>query len=216
MIIAIDGPSAAGKGTIARALARRLGYAHLDTGALYRAVAWRLRRDNASNPTAEEAESAAKRITPEMLTRPELREEATGRLASRIAAIPGVRAALLDFQRAFAATPPGNARGAVIDGRDVGSVVSPDADVKLFVTAAEHERALRRQKELQARGADAGFETVLANLRARDAADASRDISPLVRTEDAHLLDTTNLDIEAAVEAALDIVRAQEEKARHL
>lgn len=216
MIIAIDGPSAAGKGTIARALADRLGYAHLDTGALYRAVAWLLREAGREGASAEEAAAAAARITPDVLSRPELREEATGKLASRIAAMAEVRAALLDFQRSFAARPPGNARGAVIDGRDVGSVVCPDADVKLFVTAAERERALRRQKELQARGASAGFETVLADLRARDAADSSRDVSPLVCAKDAHLLDTTNLDIEAAVEAALDIVRAQEEKARHL
>lgn len=206
MIIAIDGPAGAGKGTLGRRLAAHLGFAYLDTGALYRAAALRLLRAGGALDDAAEAARAAAGLTPVDLDDPELRAGHIGEAASRIAAMPEVRRALLEFQRRFAYRPPGGARGAILDGRDIGSVVCPDADVKLFVTADLAERARRRWRELVAAGEAVEAESVHADLAARDERDAGRAHAPLERAPDAHLLDTTDLDIEAAFAAALALV----------
>ncbi len=206
MIIAIDGPAAAGKGTLARALAHDLGFAYLETGLLYRAVGLRVTREGASPDNRDAAVAAARNLADENLDDPELRGEKAGAAASRVAAIPDVRAVLLDFQRRFAVSPPGHARGAVIDGRDIGTVVCPDADVKLFVTASARSRAGRRFRELRERGVDTTEAEVLAEIKARDARDAGRAASPMVPAADAHLLDTTNLDIDSAFRAARALI----------
>ena len=205
-MIAIDGPTAAGKGTLARRLADRLGFAYLDTGSLYRAVAARLLRDGRSPGDAAAAVAAARALGPADLAAGDLRAEATGAAASVVAALPEVRAALLDYQRDFAARPPGGRSGAVLVGRDIGTVVCPDAAVKLFVTASPEVRAARRHRELLERGEAADPAAVRADLEARDARDSARATAPLVQMPDAHLLDTSGLDIEGAVQAALDIV----------
>jgi cytidylate kinase len=206
IVIAVDGDVAAGKGTLARRLAADLGFAYLDTGTLYRAAAFRLLALGGDPDDPEAAGAAAAAITPEDLASPDLRREDIGQTASRIAALAPVRAALLDFQRDFAARPPEGARGAILDGRDIGTVVCPDAAVKLYVTASAEVRAGRRLRELQDRGETADFDTVLADLRRRDARDSERKEAPLRAAPDAHLLDTTNLDIEAAFAAAKTIV----------
>ena len=206
MIVAVDGPVAAGKGTLARRLAGHYGFDYLDTGLLYRAAALRLLRSGAGAGEPQAAE-AARGVGPAELADPALRDEATGRLASVIAAFPAVRAALLDFQRDFAARPSGG-RGAVLDGRDIGAVVCPHADVKLFVPARPEARARRRFLELQGRGAAATLAAVRADLEARDARDRGRAVAPLAPAADAHLLDTTSLDIEAAFQAACAIIAA--------
>ena len=201
MIIAVDGPAAAGKGTLARRLAAHYDLAYLDTGGLYRATALRLlRAGEAAEPGPAAAAAAA--IRPEDLVDPALRHEQTGDLASRVSALPAVRAALLQYQRDFAAEPP-TGSGAVLDGRDIGTVVCPDAEHKLFVTASAEERARRRVAELNARGeTDVDPARILAELLERDARDSERQASPLEAAADAYLLDTTNLDIDAAFEAA--------------
>ncbi|HEX6959885.1 MAG TPA: (d)CMP kinase [Ferrovibrio sp.] len=206
--IAIDGPVAAGKGTLARRLAARYGYAYLDTGSLYRAVGAKVLRQGGDPDDAAVAAGAARSLTDRDLAAPDLRSEAVGLAASKVAAIPEVRAALLDYQRRFAAQPPDGKPGAVLDGRDIGTVVCPAAPVKLFVTASDEIRARRRHRELLDRGENASFEQVLADLRRRDAQDSARNTAPLKPAPDAHLLDTSNLDIEAAVAAAVDIVAA--------
>lgn len=206
MVIAIDGPVAAGKGTLARRLAARYGYAYLDTGSLYRAVGSKVLRLGGDPADEAVAINAAETLTEMDLAAPDLRSEPVGLAASKVASIPGVRAALLDYQRRYAAQPPGGKPGAVLDGRDIGTVVCPDAPVKLFVTASDEIRAQRRYKELLDRGENATFEQVLADLRRRDAQDQARAAAPLKPAEDAHLLDTSDLDIEAAVAAAVDIV----------
>lgn len=190
--VAIDGPAAAGKGTISRAVAREFGFAHLDTGLLYRAVG-----AMGGDPVA-----AARALTPADLTREGLRSLAAGQAASRVAAIPEVRAALVDFQRRFARAEG----GAVLDGRDIGTVICPGAEVKLYVTASPEVRARRRCAEL-ADGTP--YETVLAEVRERDARDMGRADAPLRPADDAVVIDTTDLTIEAAVAAALDVVRAR-------
>ncbi|HJM50826.1 MAG TPA: (d)CMP kinase [Alphaproteobacteria bacterium] len=201
MIIAVDGPAAAGKGTLARRLAAHYDLAYLDTGGLYRATALRLlRAGEAAEPGPAAAAAAA--IRPEDLVDPALRHEQTGDLASRVSALPAVRAALLQYQRDFAAEPP-TGSGAVLDGRDIGTVVCPDAEHKLFVTASAEERARRRVAELHERGeTDVDPARILAELLERDARDSERQASPLEAAADAYLLDTTNLDIDAAFEAA--------------
>ncbi|MDA0338792.1 MAG: (d)CMP kinase [Proteobacteria bacterium] len=204
MIIAIDGPSASGKGTLARRLAAHYGYAHLDTGALYRAVALKLINIKKSLSDPTQAEQAAKHLQPKDLNDPRLREEQTGEAASRISSFPSVRAALLTYQREIANTPP----GAVLDGRDVGTVVCPDADVKLFVTASAAERARRRAAEMNHQGQSADVVQIRHEIEVRDKRDTERTVSPLKQAEDAHLLDTTNLDIEAAFEAAKTLIEA--------
>ena len=202
MIIAIDGPGAAGKGTVARRLAQHFGYAYLDTGLLYRAVAKRVL--DAGNDPADAARAAetARALAPMHLEDSQLRREEVARAAAIVAQHPDVRAALLAFQRRFAAAPPGGAPGAVIDGRDIGTVVCPDAPAKLFVTAGVDERARRRTLELQGRGEEAIYSRVLEELAARDRRDSERAIAPLAAAKDAHVLDTTELDADAAFAAA--------------
>jgi len=213
VIVAIDGPAAAGKGTLARRLAGHFGLALLDTGLLYRAVGLAVLRRGADPADAAAATDAARALTAADLDDPELRGDAAANAASTVAAIPGVRAALLDFQRAFAASPPPPARGAVIDGRDIGTVVCPGADVKLFVTASLEVRAQRRLKELRERGLEAIHSRVLQDMKARDARDQGRDVSPLVPAADAFVLDTSDLDADAVFAAALDFIETRNRSA---
>jgi len=201
MIIAVDGPAASGKGTIARALARHYGLPHLDTGLLYRAVAYNVQRLELS-PEIEADALAACDFSPELLEAPQLRSDETGKIASIVSAHPLVRAALLERQRAFARQPG----GAVLDGRDIGTVIAPNADAKLFVKATPTIRARRRHAELQARGSMVTVDRVLADIRARDERDSQRSTAPLVMAPDAMLLDTSFLSIEAAVQRAIDLV----------
>ena len=203
--VAIDGPAAAGKGTISRALAERYGLAHLDTGALYRAVGAALLATGADPADAEAAADVARALRPADLARGDLRTAAAGEAASVVAANPAVRAALLDFQRAFSRREG----GAVLDGRDIGTVVRPDADVKLFVDASAEARAARRAAEL---GADPG--QTLADILRRDARDAGRDAAPMARAADAHLLDTTDLTIDAAIAKAASMIDEALRRAR--
>jgi len=202
MIVAIDGPAAAGKGTLARALADAFDLAYLDTGALYRATALRTLRADIDPADAPAIAAQANAITPEDLADPALRAEATGEMASKVSALTDVRAALLEFQRRFAASPPGGAKGAVLDGRDIGTVVCPEAEIKIFITASDEVRAHRRWLELSGRGEDISEAQVLADMRSRDARDAERATAPMKAAEDAHLLDTSNLDIDASFVAA--------------
>jgi cytidylate kinase len=201
MIIAVDGPAAAGKGTIARALASHFGYHFLDTGSLYRMVGLAALRAGGEPITAPAAIAAARGLNPQKFSDEELRNEQVGAAASIVAAIPEVRAALLDVQRAFARRGP----GAVLDGRDIGTIVCPEAEVKLFITASPEVRARRRQAEL----GTADYETVLAEIRARDERDSKRVTAPLVAAADAVVLDTSHMDIEAAVAAAVSTVAAR-------
>ncbi|MFZ5608132.1 MAG: (d)CMP kinase [Pseudomonadota bacterium] len=212
MIIAIDGPAASGKGTLARRLAETLGYAHLDSGALYRAVALAAREAGLDPADAEATGRLASALDPRLLTDPRLRHEEIGRVASQVARHPAVRAALLDYQRRFAHAPPGGAAGAVIDGRDIGTVVCPDADVKIYLTASSQVRAQRRSRELAGQGKAVDEAAILADIIARDAEDSARPIAPLKPAPDAVLLDSSNLDIEAALAAALAIVKAGHHK----
>jgi len=207
MIIAIDGPAAAGKGTLARRIARDLGFAYLDTGLLYRATGKRVLEAGADPEDAQAAEAEARALTPRDLERPDLRTDAVAQAASKVSAVPGVRAALLAFQRTFAAQPPEGAKGAVLDGRDIGTVVCPDADVKLFVTASDEVRARRRFKELQESDPDVIYARVLEEMRERDARDRSRAVAPLEPAEDAILLDTSDLNADEVFAKALDIIR---------
>ncbi len=193
--VAIDGPAAAGKGTVARAVAERFGLAHLDTGLLYRAVALR-------TLSGEAAEEAARALVPQDVARPGLRAPEVSDAASRVAAIPEVRAALVEFQRRFAREPG----GAVLDGRDIGTVVCPEAEVKLFVTASPQVRARRRHEELLAAGLEASYASVLADVEDRDRRDRERAASPLKPADDAVTLDTSDLSVEEAVAAASEAV----------
>ena len=204
MIIAIDGPAASGKGTLGKRLAARYGLRHLDTGLIYRAVACVL-VDAGHDPNDKpRAIAAARALDPSRFNEIALKALAIGEAASIVSAIPEVRAALLEFQRKFAASPP----GAVLDGRDIGTVIAPDADVKIFVDASPQARAHRRYLELKERGDSVNETEILADILKRDERDRSRAAAPLVRAPDAHLLDTTHLDIDAAVRAAIDIVEA--------
>lgn len=208
-VIAVDGPTASGKGTLARRLADDLGFAYLDTGGLYRATALRLIRAGGNGEDVLAAVAAAQGITAADLADPALRDEATGNMASKVAALQPVRDALFAFQQAFAADPPDGAAGAVLDGRDIGTVVCPKAPAKLFVTATTAARGARRHTELMARGEDISLETVLEDLRARDHRDSNRAAAPLKPAADADLLDTSELDIEAAFFAARKLVTAR-------
>ncbi len=199
VVIAIDGPAAAGKGTLARRLAAHFGLCHLDSGALYRAVAARLLQGGGDPADESAAEAAARALDEADLAAHNLRDEAIGRAASVVAASPAVRRALLDYQRRFGRTPP----GAVVDGRDIGTVVFPDAEHKLFVTASAEARAERRYLELTARGAPVERAAVRREMAERDARDAERAVAPMVPAPDAIVLDTSALDIDAAFEAAL-------------
>lgn len=206
-IIAIDGPAASGKGTLARRIAQALGFAHLDTGSLYRVVGLAALRRGEDPADPQAALRAVQSLDLSLLEDPALRTDETGAAASKVAVIQAVRDALLDFQRNFAAHPPGG-KGAVLDGRDIGTVICPNATVKLFVTATAEIRARRRFVELQAEGSPRTEEAVLADIRARDARDTGRSVAPLRQAPDAHLLDTSHLDIETAVAKALEIVKA--------
>lgn len=201
--IAIDGPAAAGKGTIAKAVAAHFGFAHLDTGLLYRATGARALSFGALD--LEAAERAARTLTEDDLERDDLRTADAGQAASVVAAMPAVRAALLDWQHAFAR----RAGGAVLDGRDIGTVVCPEAEAKLFVTASDEERAKRRHAELVRTRPDLSIEDVLEDLRERDRRDASRDTAPMRPADDAVVFDTTHMSIEDAVAQAIHHIEAQ-------
>jgi CMP/dCMP kinase len=205
-VVAIDGPAASGKGTLARRLGDRFGFAHLDTGTLYRATALLIldQAGDASDPAT--AEAAARRVDLQILSEPRLRGPAVAAAASIVAAIPAVRNRLLDLQRRFAAHPPPPARGAILDGRDIGSVVCPSADVKLFLTASAEVRAQRRAAELRQQGTAAIYEDVLHEMTERDARDSGRRAAPLIAPPDAAVIDTTTLDADAVFELACDLI----------
>ncbi|WP_213775639.1 (d)CMP kinase [Bradyrhizobium sp. dw_78] len=204
MIIAIDGPAASGKGTLGKRLAHHYGYRHLDTGVIYRAVAKSLLDTGADLNDEARAVAAAMELDPEKFGDPVLKTQQVGEAASVVSAFPRVREALVDFQRHFAAGPP----GAVLDGRDIGTVICPDADVKIFVIADPKVRARRRTLEAKARGEEADEALVLADILARDERDRNRATAPLKAAPDAHLLDNSHLDIEGGVRAAIDIIEA--------
>lgn len=202
MIVAIDGPAAAGKGTIAARLAKHYGLPYLDTGLLYRLVG-RIAAERHVDPDDGTALGRiAARLDVKRMADPTLRGHGAGELASRVAVHPEVRAALVAFQRDFAEQPG----GAVLDGRDIGTAIVPDADIKIFVTASAEERARRRTAELASKGRDISYDTILSEIRARDARDSGRATAPLFAAPDAALLDTTEMDIETAFRAAVDIV----------
>ena len=204
MIIAIDGPAASGKGTLGKKLAAHYGLRHLDTGLIYRAVAKALVDAGERPEDAAAAVAAAKELDLANFDEATLKTYAVGEAASIVSAIPGVRAALLDFQREFAAQPP----GAVLDGRDIGTVICPGADVKIYVTATPEVRAKRRAAEYRAAGRGIDEASVLADILRRDQRDSNRAAAPLQQAPDAYLLDTTHLAIDAAIRAAIDIVEA--------
>ena len=205
MIIAVDGPAASGKGTLARQLADHYGLAYLDTGSLYRAVALGVLKAGKSPEDEAAALEVAGKLDRAAIDDDEIRRAGLGEAASIVAAFPAVRQRMLGLQRAIARTPP----GAVLDGRDIGTIVCPDADVKLFVTASPEVRARRRMEELIRNGENASFEDVLQWLRERDHRDETRPVAPLKRAGDAHLLDTSDLDIEATFQAAVSIIDRQ-------
>jgi cytidylate kinase len=204
MIIAIDGPAASGKGTLGKRLAHHYGFRHLDTGVIYRAVAQALLEAGADLTNEALAVAAAMELDPEKFGNPVLKTQKVGEAASVVSAIPKVREALINFQRQFAADPP----GAVLDGRDIGTVICPHADVKIFVVADPYVRARRRTLEARARGEAADEAAVLADILKRDERDQNRATAPLKAAPDAYLLDNSQLDIESGVRAAIDIVEA--------
>jgi len=212
LVIAVDGPAASGKGTVAARLARTYGLPFLDTGLLYRAVGIKVLDAGGSLDDEAAAERAARTLDANGLSDdPRLTTGEAGEAASRVAGYPGVRAALLDLQQAFARQP----EGAVLDGRDIGTVIAPDAPAKLFITATPETRATRRWKQLTARGDDISFEAMLADIVRRDERDAGRGSAPMVQAHDAVLLDTTEMDIETAFDAARRIVEAARAKHGH-
>jgi cytidylate kinase len=204
MIIAIDGPAASGKGTLGKRLAAHYGLRHLDTGLIYRAVAQAVLESGHSVDEGAAAITAARSLDPSRLDDSALKTDDVGNLASIVSAIPEVRQALLAFQRDFAAQPP----GAVLDGRDIGTIIAPDAEVKIFLTASAEERARRRVNDHRDRGLNVDQATILADIKKRDERDANRSVAPFKPAPDAHLLDTTHLDIDDAFRAAIDIVEA--------
>ncbi len=203
VVVAIDGPAASGKGTVARRLAAHLGFAHLDTGLLYRAVARRVIGAGGDPSDGAAAAQAARNLSTEELAGQDLRDEAVTAAASVVAADAGVRAALLDFQRAFAAAPPDGASGAVLDGRDIGTVICPDAPVKLFLEASPEVRARRRVRELRERGSGGIYAAVLRDMEARDARDRGRAAAPLAPAEDAFVIDTSTMNADEVFREAL-------------
>lgn len=196
--VAIDGPAAAGKGTIAKAVAKHFGFAHLDSGLLYRATGRRVL--NGQDPV-----DAAASLTPQDLAHDDLRNAQVAQAASKVAPNPQVRSALVDFQRSFAR----RSGGAVIDGRDIGTVICPQAEVKLYVTASDAVRAQRRFQELAAKGADTDVQTVLRDLQERDARDREREVAPMRPADDAVMLDTSDMSIAQAVSRAISLIAAQ-------
>lgn len=217
-MIAIDGPAASGKGTLSRNLADILNLAHLDTGALYRAVAFEVLEEEGDPMNAKDAlkgaEALMRKITQagdasNILASPLLRSNDVGTAASKVATLGPLRARLIDFQKDFAARPAPPFKGAVLDGRDIGTVICPEAPVKLFVTASDTVRAERRLKELQSRGIESTYEAVLTDLRARDARDQSRSTAPLKAADDAVTLDTSGLDANQTLKKALEIIEGK-------
>jgi len=204
LIIAIDGPAAAGKGTLAKRIAAALQLPYLDTGILYRATAKRVLEAGGDPANVTEALAAAQSLGAEDLARHDLRDAATSKAASQVASIAPVRQALLDFQRHF-----GSKNGAVLDGRDIGTIIFPQADVKLFVTASVEARAQRRYQEFLARGEVVAFDEVIADVQARDEADRTRAAAPLMMAVDATLIDTTHMDADAAFACALEVIRGK-------
>ena len=210
MIVAIDGPAAAGKGTLARRLATHYGLAFLDTGSLYRAVGAKVLRGGKDPADSAAAKNAAETLSPADLQAPDLRTEPVGAAASVVAAQPAVRSVLLDFQRSFARRPPGGEKGAVLDGRDIGTVICPEPDViKFFVHASPEARAERRFKELQARGDSATYARVLQDMNDRDTRDASRGVAALKKADDAYDLDTTGLSPDQVFQKALAHIQSR-------
>lgn len=209
IVVAVDGPAAAGKGTLARRLADALNLVYLDTGSIYRAVAAKLLAAGGDPSDADAATKVAKALSSADLGRDDLRAEGVGAAASVVSAHQGVREALLDFQRAVAFDPPAGRAGAVLDGRDIGTVVCPEACAKLFVTASLEERARRRHEELLGRGEARIYARVLQDLKERDERDAARAAAPMTAAADAVTLDTSSLHVEAAFQQALEIVRSR-------
>ena len=207
-VIAIDGPAASGKGTLSRRLADALGFAHLDTGLTYRAVAHALEERGAALDDEDAAVAAARALDLADMDRAVLAAHGVGEAASKVAVMGRVREALVAAQRGFASMPPGGALGAVLDGRDIGTVVCPDAALKLYVTASPEERARRRHAEVEAAGGTATYEEVLADIARRDERDMGREDSPLRPARDAHLLDTTAMSIDAAFAEAMRLVES--------
>lgn len=213
IVIAVDGPAASGKGTLAKLLAERLGYAYLDTGALYRAVAFatlEMGGDPAKIADVRPALDIVKRkLTAELLANPALRTPAVSEGSSKVAALPEVRIDLLEYQRAFAKNPPGDVGGAVLDGRDIGTVVCPEADIKFFVTAAAKERARRRFEELKTTYPDMTLEQVLLDIQQRDQRDSTRKVAPTVAASDAYILETTRLTPAEGLEEAVAVIQSK-------
>jgi cytidylate kinase len=203
--VAIDGPAASGKGTISRAIAEHFGFAHLDTGLLYRGVGKKALAYSRTSYYPEVAEQLARDLTADDLLADDLRTAEVAQAASKVAVIPEVRAVLLEFQKTFAKQDG----GAVLDGRDIGTVICPDADVKMFVTATAEVRARRRYKELADKGEDVTPEQVLADVKLRDERDAGRDVAPMVAADDALLIDTSEMSIAEAVKAAIAVIEAK-------
>jgi cytidylate kinase len=208
-VITVDGPSAAGKGTLARRLAAHFGYEFLDTGSLYRGVGLSVLRQGLDPADQKVATAAAEALTPEILGDPAIRAEDTSAAASKVAAIPSVRAAILNWQRDFAHNAARDSGGAVLDGRDIGTVVCPDADAKLFITASVQARADRRVKELQGRGETAIYARVLQDMQERDARDQGRSISPTKPATDALIIDTSDLTADQVFERALAFIASK-------
>ncbi len=210
-VIAIDGPAASGKGTLARTLAKNLNFAYLDTGALYRAVGYMVLQSGQDPADEEAAETAAmvlcNSVSAEFLANPALKTDEAGQAASQVATMPHVRNALLTLQKDFAKHPPHGAKGAILDGRDIGTVICPDAPLKLFVTANTEIRAERRLKELQSKGIAVTYEAVLKDMRERDARDTSRTTAPMKPADDAIILDSSHLTAEDVLEQAQTLVK---------
>ncbi len=210
-VIAIDGPAASGKGTLARKLAETLNFAHLDTGAIYRMVALQLVQQNkefSEDLAIEAAQFVQQNLTDELMRHPDLRLDDVGTMASKVSAVPLVRGILLDMQRNFAQNPPAGFNGAVLDGRDIGTIVCPNANLKLYVTASVEIRAKRRFDELERRGLKANYDDVLQDMKERDFRDTNRETAPLKPAEDAVILDTSQMTAEEAFQVALDMARS--------
>lgn len=211
MVIALDGPAASGKGTLARRLAAHFDLALLDTGALYRAVGWKVLQSGGDPNNEKDAIKAAGKLSSVDLNNPELRTESIGTAASKVASKPAVRSVLVDFQRDFANNPPADKNGTILDGRDIGTVICPNAKVKIFITADVETRAKRRfLEEFGANGSSENYQNILNDLKTRDERDMNRTASPLKQAENAYLIDTTEKDIEAVFEAAVAHVSSKE------
>ena len=209
MIIAIDGPAAAGKGTLGRRLAEYFGFAYLDTGKLYRSIGFKILQAGGNLDDPLQALDVANSLKPEDLNCPAITGDEAAAAASRIAGFESTRAALRHFQRDFAANPPGGAIGAILDGRDIGTVICPDADIKIFITADLETRAKRRHKELLERGEPSIYARVLRGMSDRDTRDLARTVAPLIPADDAYLLDTASLDADAAFASVIEYIDAQ-------